>query len=96
MPINVSTTDIIYLALSLHNKSGNMQDIVRMMQSRVSGFSSWNDREGEQFKELTSQISRQLIMHMENFEKMSKFLNAYAKKMEEAAQAQARRMNNIG
>lgn len=95
MPINVSTTDIIYLAQSMHNHGDRMKDIVRMMQNRVSNFYSWNDREGEQFKDLATQISRQLLLHVENFEKMAKFLNTYARKMEEAAQAQARRMNNI-
>lgn len=96
MPINVSTTDIIYLAQSMHHNSDRMKDVVQMMKTRISNFDSWNDSNGQQFKDMASQISRQLLLHMENFEKMAKFLNAYARKLEEAAQAQARRMNNIG
>lgn len=95
MPINISTSAVISLAQSMHHNSDNMKSIVQTMKSRISSFSSWNDRQGIQFKEVTGQISRQLMLHVENFDKMSKFLHIFATKMEEAAREQEQRVNKI-
>ena len=72
-----------------------MRGIASDMISKVNSVEGWNDPRAEQFSEQATMTAQQLLLHIDNFTRMSDFLRKYAKMQAEAESAQRSRMNSI-
>ena len=72
-----------------------MKGIVNDMNSKVRNTKDWQDPRAEQFRQQAGMTAQQLLLHMDNFSKMSRFLQKYAQMQEEAERAQNIRMSNL-
>lgn len=93
--VHITTENLIFVANQMSQWSTQMNQIARDMKTRVNNMKDWNDARAEQFRQLATMTAQQLMLHIDNFTKMSKFLQKYAHMQEEAERAQNARMSNI-
>lgn len=93
--VRITTDNLLQVASQMNNWTNTMKGIVTDMKNRVNNMKDWNDPRAEQFRQQATMTAQQLTLHIDNFTKMSKFLQKYAHMQEEAERAQNARMSNL-
>lgn len=93
--VKITTDNLKQVASQMNHWTENMKSIVNDMNNKVRNTNNWQDPRAEQFRQQATMTAQQLLLHMDNFSKMSKFLQKYAQMQEEAERAQNMRMSNI-
>lgn len=93
--VRITTDNLLQVAAQMNNWSNTMKSIVSDMKTRVNNMKDWNDARAEQFRQQAVMTAQQLSLHIDNFTKMSKFLQKYAHLQVEAERAQNARMSNL-
>ena len=93
--VKITTDNLKQVASQMNHWTEDMKSIVNDMNNKVRNTNNWQDPRAEQFRQQATMTAQQLLLHMDNFSKMSKFLQKYAQMQEEAERAQNMRMSNI-
>ncbi len=93
--VKITTDNLRHVANQMNSWNEIMKNIVSNMNSKVQNIQNWKDPRAEQFIQQASMTAQQLLLHMDNFSKMSRFLHKYAIMQEEAERAQGIRMSNL-
>lgn len=93
--VRITTANLLQVASQMNSWTNTMNGIVSDMKSRVNNIKDWNDPAADNFRQQANQTAMQLILHIDNFTKMSNFLKQYARMQEEAERAQNARMSDL-
>lgn len=93
--VRLTTNNLLFVADQMAQWASQMDQIARDMKTRVNNMKDWNDARAEQFRQQATMTAQQLMLHIDNFTKMSKFLQKYAHMQEKAERDQKARMSNI-
>lgn len=93
--VRITTDNLLQVASQMGSWCSTMKGIVSDMRNRVNNMKDWSDNRAEQFRQQAVMTAQQLTLHIDNFTKMSKFLQKYAHMQEEAERAQNARMSSM-
>lgn len=93
--VRITTENLLQVATQMNSWSYKMKSIADNMISRVNNMKDWNDPRAEQFRQQAIMTAQQLALNIDNFTKIARFLQRYAKMQEEAERSQSSRMNNL-
>lgn len=92
--VNISTTALKSVAMQLRQHASNMASTVSFITSKLHAMESWSDPRAQQFIQQSDMVCQGLKLNIDNFQKMSNFLQKYADSQERIDREMKQRLDS--